>query len=201
MVVKPVIISRQKIRLTLLAVIIALVGGVISMVLTHQRIEGEEQIVDDIAVEADAALSDFTYTQTEDGAVRWDMKAAGASHVSDTDETYLVDIQVKFFADNPAQNILMTADEARANLTEEVIEARGDVVVTMQQGYRLNTPVLFYYGSASNGEHGVIQTSERVTFNSDNIVLRGRGMRYDMASGKLQLQSEVEADIQSAGGR
>ncbi|MDY0211446.1 MAG: LPS export ABC transporter periplasmic protein LptC [Desulfuromonadaceae bacterium] len=211
------ILTRQKIRTLLLVLMLSLSVGVVLMVFTRERLTPPEQIAEDIAVEADAALSDFRYTQLEAGRTKWKLNAARGTHDTERNKTLLEEVQAEFFGDTAADNIIMTAAEAEADLELETIEARGNVVMTMAKGYRLKTQVLEYVGNPTTerehprlqeqidrrdspraqagGVDGMVKTAAFVELESDKIKIQGQGMTYLIEPRILHLRSDVKAQI------
>lgn len=195
-------ITRQKIRIVLLGLILVLSLGVGIIVFTHQRLETKEDIIEDIAVEADAALNQFTYTQIEDGRAKWDLEAQRGIHDAERNVTNLDDIHAEFFGDSADEDIIMTADTAQAYLDKEIIEARGNVVITTASGYRLRTPALEYSKHAHHdvSRHdedkdlqGFIYTSEAVDFEAEDVRIQGTGMTYEIGPRFLRIHADVTA--------
>lgn len=211
------ILTRQKIRMLLLLLILSLSVGVVLMVFTRERLAPPEQIAEDIAVEADAALADFSYTQLEGGRTKWELKAVRGTHDTERNKTLLEDVEAEFFGATAADNIVMTAAEAEADLELETLEARGNVVMTMATGYRLKTSVLEYVGSKTAqqektlpqeqierrdsapappaGAEGLIRTAAFVELESDKIKIQGQGLTYFIGPRVLHIHSNVEAQI------
>ncbi len=208
------ILTRRKIRLLLLVLMLSLSVGVVLIIFTRERLTQPEQITEDIAVEADAALSDFRYTQLEEGHTKWKLAAVRGTHDTEHNKTLLEDVQAEFFGETAADNIVMTAAEAEADLELQTIEARGNVVMTMAKGYRLKTPVLEYVGTPTarrkgsqpheldeNGKPsvasagGMIKTTAFVELESDKINIQGQGMTYLVEPRILHIHNNVEAQI------
>ncbi|MDY0290763.1 MAG: LPS export ABC transporter periplasmic protein LptC [Desulfuromonadaceae bacterium] len=196
-------LTRQKIRIILLGLIFMFSLGVGIVIFTHQGLEEKEDILEDIVIEADAALNRFVYTQIEDGQLKWDLEAEQGTHDAKRNITNLIDIDAEFFGETPNESVTMTADTAEAHLDEETIEARGNVIVTTASGYRLRTQVLEYSkrprNAGDNQENseagGVIYTAEPVAFEADKIRIQGVGMTYQLESRFLQIHSNVSARI------
>ena len=196
-----IILTRQKIRIVLMGLILVFSLGLGVVIFTQQRLEDKEEIVEDIAVEADAALRHFTYTQIEDGQPKWDLEAERGTHDAKRNITNLEEIRAEFFGDTPNESLSMTADTAEASLDKETLEARGNVVVTTASGYRLRTPVLEYSkgtgeGAGAQGDNetgGVIHTTEEVDFEAKKVRIQGVGMTYQIGPRFLQIHSDVRA--------
>ena len=196
-------LTRQKIRIILLGLILFFSLGIGVAIFTHQRLDEREEIIEDIAVESDAALHQFTYTQIEEGEPQWDIEAERGTHNAKRNITNLVDIKAEFFGDTPNGSITMTADTAEAMLESETIVARGDVVVTTASGYQLRTTELEYtkHNSEKSGPRGdsnvdgVILSREMVEFEGDGIRIQGVGMTYQIGPRFLQIHNEVNARI------
>jgi len=196
-------LTRQKIRIVLLGLILAFSLGVGVVIFTHQRLEEKEEIIEDVAVEADAALHHFTYTQIEEGQPKWDLEAERGTHDAKRNITNLVDIRAEFFGDTPNESLTMTADSAQASLDNETIEARGNVIVTTASGYQLRTSVLEYSQRIkedtnhqdSSSFDGVIHTNEKVDFETDKMRIQGLGMTYQIGPRFLQIHNDVRARI------
>lgn len=196
-------LTRQKIRIILLGLILAFSLGVGMIIFTHQRLEEPEEIIEDISVESDAVLNHFTYTQIEEGQPKWNLKAEHGTHDAKHNITDLVNIRAEFFGDTPNGSLTMTADTAQASLDDDTIVAHGDVVLTTASGYRLRTPLLEYSqrttrqaDALGNSEaDGVIQTSKEVDFETDNMRIKGVGMTYQIESRLLQIHNDVSARI------
>jgi LPS export ABC transporter protein LptC len=195
-------ITRQKIRIVLLGLILVLSLGVGIAVFTHQRLETEEDIIEDITVEADATLNQFTYTQIEDGRTKWELEAQRGIYDAERNVADLDDIHAEFFANSADENITMTADAAQAYLDKGIIEARGNVVITTASGYRLRTPALEYSKHAQHdvsrhgeGEdlQGFIYTSEVVDFEAEAVRIQGTGMTYEIGPRFLRIHTDVTA--------
>ncbi|MGM0415916.1 MAG: LPS export ABC transporter periplasmic protein LptC [Thermodesulfobacteriota bacterium] len=196
-------LTRQKIRIILLGLILLFSLGVGITIFTHQRLDEREEIIEDITVEADAALNQFTYTQIEDGEPKWDIEAERGTHDAKANITNLVDIKAEFFGDTPNGSITMTANTAEAMLDSETIVARGDVVVTTASGYQLRTTELEYSKqniekadtSRDSNVDGVIHSREIVEFEGDKLRIQGLGMTYQIGPRFLQIHNEVSAHI------
>lgn len=197
--------TRQKIRIILLGLILLFSLGVVIMIFTHQEMEDTEEIMQDIAVEADAALSHFTYTQIENGKAKWNLEAEHGTHDAKSNVTNLGNVHAEFFGDTSEGDITMTADTAEASLDEETIIARGNVIITTASGYRLKSPTLKYSRAKSEDQSedttvALIHTSEPVYFEGQGIHIQGVGMTYRIESRFLQIHDDVRAHVRPRSG-
>lgn len=140
---------------------------------------------------ANLALQKFEYTETREGRPQWSIVADSAGYRQAAGETLIENLEVIFFGEpGQAGEVVLTARHGKVDVNTRNVEIWDDVVVIAGSDYRLLTERLYY-----DGEQRVVSSSEPVHIVSRGFDIRGRGMRLNVATRKLEVLAEVKASI------
>lgn len=160
-------------------------------VIYFDRAPDPTDVLKDMVVEADVALSDFNYTETEAGVAQWTLDADSAEHDFSEDVTVMDTVRLQVFNQGEAGDVHLTANTGRANLNTREVTVRGNVVVTTENGYQFESESVTFLGQAS--EDGVVESDEVVRITSEQIEITGRGLEVDLAKGTFLIKENVTA--------
>ena len=142
----------------------------------------------------DQVISDFRITETSMGKKDWSMKAVEAYLYEKRNVLEAREIEVEFFDEAGEIRSILRADNGRLNRNNDDMEAKGDVVVTGEDGVVLETQSLKWESSTRKI---VSDDSVRVLRNRD--VLTGWGFRGDPDLGSFSILRDMKATIRATG--
>jgi LPS export ABC transporter protein LptC len=184
-------IRREHIRRLLVLALLAVCAVLLVFILFYNRTSSPTEVLDDVVMEADVALQEFRYTETEQGDVKWTLTADSAAHDFTTEATRIENVRLQLFDQPQAGEVVLTSKSGTANLDTQVVHVLGDVVITTENGYRFESDSVTFYGNDS--ESGVITTEDPVHITSAQLDLSGAGMVLDAGKGTLKLKDRVSA--------
>lgn len=184
-------ISRDRLRFILMALVVIICSVLLIRVIYYDRAPDPSDVMDGVVVEADVALSEFSYTETEAGVAQWTLNADSAEHDFTDDVTVMDTVRLQVFDQGEMGDVHLTANTGRANLNTRKVTVRGNVVITTENGYTFESETVTFDGQAS--EDGVVESDEDVRITSEQIEITGRGLGVDLAKGTFLIKENVTA--------
>ncbi len=135
----------------------------------------------------DQEFSDFTTMESDSGVTKWILKAPAARVYNARKLLVTDDPRIEFFGERGELTSVLTADKAEFNQVTKDLTALGNVVVTSQEGYMLETESLVWVN-----ELGGIHTEDFVRFTRGNDVLTGYGFLSDPELENVEIQRDVK---------
>ncbi len=178
---------NRKIRIFLLAFIALSIISLAVLVFVHYRTQNSFIVVLNEDKGLEVKIDKVHYSGTKDGRIEWELTADSARRAKDEDLTVLDNVEVKFFPRRGGSYVL-TANEGRFREAAGEIFAYGDVKVSSDEGYTLDSVELKY--SIKQKE---ITSAEKVVFKSGNMDIEGYGLFVDIEGGRVLLNREVRA--------
>lgn len=170
----------------LLVVAMLVLAGVLVLVISNRYTRVQPATVVPQAENADLSLKNIDYTETRDGKAVWRLKAADARHDLSSQVTWLTKVDLTFYGKGETGDLALIADNGVWNAEAGELEVSGQVVATSANGYRF-TSERIHYREADR----LLWTDESVRLVSDQIDLKGTGMRLLVDERKLKLLSKV----------
>ena len=180
----------KRLRMTILAILAAIVVGAGLAVLFHQPARLPAIGSDDKApLDADGKprMRGLTYTHVEEGKSKWSLKADGARYQEDTGEVFLKAVRVIFYQEKGGP-IAITGDEGVYNQKTQTVTIRGNVDGKTADGNRLVTEYIVY-----REKDKVAETDAPVTVEGTQYKVKGIGMRVLVDQNKVFLKRNVHS--------
>lgn len=184
-------ISRERLRLLLISIVIIFCSVLIVRVVFYDRAPSTADVIEGIAIEADVALREFSYTETEAGVAKWTLKADSAEHDFSEDVTILENVRLDVFNQGEAGDVHLTSKSGRANLNTRDVTVRGNVIITTENDYQFESESVTFHGQAS--DDGVVVSEDAVRITSQQLEITGRGIEVDLAHGTFLIKKNVTA--------
>lgn len=145
--------------------------------------------------QADAKISEFTFTQSKGDTIQWQVQAKQARLFEREKRALLTGVDVTLFGVKGKELTLSgeegTLDTATKNF---VLANRADpLVVELGSGYTIYTNHLVWTDDARE-----IRTDDRVRIVGHGLQVTGRGMRGRMESEEFQILEDVHVDLSPA---
>ena len=132
-------------------------------------------------------LKNFVYTSTDKlGAPRWRLDAETATHYEDKNLIQLEHLKITFFT-HDASSYTVTAAKGTVNIQTQDFEVSGDVTGESNNGFRFRTESLNYQADVEEA-----RTEDRVSLESPQFDLQGRGMVLDVKNQKVSLLHDIK---------
>ncbi len=171
-----------------------MIGGLVALVvgLKFRSVESIAPVVMETATSADGSLSlnNFEYRDVKEGKARWTVWAATATYFEDRRETVLDQVKAVFFLDNGKQ-VKLQGDTGVLHNDTNNMEINGKVKVRYDDAYVLTTDRLLY-----DRDQDLIHTAAKLLVEGEGIILKGQGMRLEMAKRKLTILSHIETTLE-----
>jgi lipopolysaccharide export system protein LptC len=145
--------------------------------------------------QADAGMEQFTFTQTKDGMVQWEVKAKQASLYEEQNHALLKTVQVTLFGAR-GRELTVEGDEARLNTSNKNFEIENrerDLVIHLDGGYTVYTNHLQW-----TDQRQELQTQDPVIIEGKGMRITGRGLLGKVEREEFQLLDDVRMDIVAA---
>lgn len=184
-------ISRDRLRYLLISSVIIICSVLLIRIVFYDRAPKPADMIEGMTVDADVALREFSYTESESGVVKWTLNADSADHDFSDDSTTMDNVRLDVFNQGEAGDVHLTAKTGRANLTTRDVTVRGTVVITTQNGYTFESESVTFHGQAS--EDGVVVSDDPVRITSQQLEITGRGLEVDLAQGTFLIKENVTA--------
>lgn len=184
-------ITRERLRYLLISVVIVFCSVLIVRVVFYDRAPTVADVIEGIVVEADVALREFSYTETEAGIAQWTLNADSAEHDLTEDITIMENVRLDVFNQGEAGDVHLTSKTGRANLNTRDVSVRGNVIITTGNGYQFESESVTFHGQAS--DDGVVVSDDTVRITSQQLDITGRGLEVDLAHGTFLIKENVTA--------
>jgi len=143
----------------------------------------------------DHEIDGFELIQTREGARLWKLKARRALIFEDADRVEMESVRIDYFNDRGDTRSTLTAKNGLLRRKTNNMEARGDVVVTADDGTILTTQKLTW-----NERTGKIESDEFVRVTKGSDVFTGVGVEADPDLKNMRVKSEFRAYVRSPEG-
>ncbi len=145
--------------------------------------------------QADASIQGFTFVQTKDGAVQWEVRAQKARLFEGENRAVLDRVHITLYGEKGPEFTLQgdegTLDTVKKNF---ILSNRTDpIVMHIESGYTIYTNHLTW-----NEERGEISTAEPVAIVGHGLHVNGRGLIGKVQSEEFQVLEDVHVDIHHA---
>jgi LPS export ABC transporter protein LptC len=149
-----------------------------------------------LPVQVDVSLQKFHFSETREGAKRWDLSAERADYNKQTDTTTLTRVKLVVEGDPAVGELKVTADRADyRNATRDLL-LDGNVHGESSKGMTFSTTKVNYVAAKSQ-----LETAERVRLTDTGLELEGVGMEFQTQTRKFKLLKDVTAVYRPQGGR
>ncbi len=135
-------------------------------------------------LKADFSFEDVTYTRNIAGKTQWMLKAKAAELYQQNEKMDLEGVFINFFPKKGGP-VSVVADKGAYDLNKEEIFLEGNIEVVSSDGRTLYTDTLRF-----SQKKRVIWTKDKVLLTGNGMVLRGKGLEYDLQKGKLVIKSQ-----------
>jgi len=178
--------------LTLLASVLV----VATIVFRMQQEEAPKLSVRKLPVQVDISLSKFHYTETKQGAKRWELSAELAEYNKEADRTTLTGVSLMVVGDGATGDMRITADRAEYENSTRDVTLIGNVKGKSEKGMGFSTSRVTYVAARSQ-----LETTERVRLFDAGSELEGVGMKFHTQTRRLKLMKDVSAVYNKRGAR
>jgi LPS export ABC transporter protein LptC len=135
----------------------------------------------------DQVFENFQITESDSGVTRWILQAPLARVYNLRKLLVTENPTIDFFNERGERTSVLTADKGEINQETHDFTTLGNVVVTSNDGYSLETETLIWIKGK-----GKIHTDDFVKFTGGDDVLTGYGFKSDPALEKWEIKREVE---------
>jgi LPS export ABC transporter protein LptC len=143
----------------------------------------------------DQEFSDFTTVESDSGLVRWVLKAPVARMYSARKLMAADDPRIEFFDTQGKRTSVLTAKRGEYNQVTHDLTALGNVVVTSEEGYILETESLVWVEKV-----GKMHSEDFVKFIRGRDVLTGYGLVSDPDLKHVEILRDVKAYLRDSEG-
>jgi LPS export ABC transporter protein LptC len=140
-------------------------------------------------------VRDFTLEESDQGRPEWILKSRYAAQYQNRGVILARDVAIEFFDDQGKKYSRLTAKEGEVTTPRNDLEARGDVVVTTEDGVRIETSSLRFL----NRERKIVSDAF-VRLERHGTVVTGVGFESDPSLEHFTLKRKVQAQVQTTGG-
>jgi LPS export ABC transporter protein LptC len=184
----------QRIKYVRWLLLLTMVGGLVALVL-GLKFRSAELIVPAVVETATSAgsslsLNNFEYRDIKEGNARWTVWAATATYFEEKRETVLDQVKAVFFLEN-GKKVRLEGDTGTLHNDTNNMEINGNVKVRYDDAYELTTDRLLY-----DREQELIHTAAKVLVEGEGLILRGQGMRLEIAKRALTILSHIETVVE-----
>ena len=145
--------------------------------------------------QADAGMEQFTFTQTKDGVVQWEVKAKQASLFEEQNHALLKTVEVTLFGVR-GRELTVEGDEARLNTSNknfEIANRERDLVIRLDGGYTVYTNHLEWTDKRQE-----LETGDPVVIEGKGMRITGRGLLGKVEREEFQVLDDVRVDLDAA---
>ena len=176
----------NKLKILLLAVIIATVGFTLVAFYKYRRVaENPEELLSLIPDDANLTIGEIHQTATRDGIKEWELNAASAQFIESQKKVMLKELNITFFLKDQRQ-VLMTASEGILYSDTRNMEVAGDVVVK-DADTRMVTEQLLY-----NHQNRVLLSRKPVEITGESYKILANSMSMDLNTNTTILEGKVK---------
>jgi LPS export ABC transporter protein LptC len=184
--------KRRLLAVFLVLSVVIVAGFIVRGLLLRWGMSEGQALVTALSPGVDVELTEIRFSETRQGVRKYLLAAASATY-SAHGISSMKRIEVTFFDAGGRETMRLRADEGDLLGTDQAVNLRGDVVLTGAQGYVLKTEHLTYSKAADR-----LQTDARVTLESAQGILRGRGLIVAPQQEQLQLLHDVSGELGSS---
>ena len=188
-------VSMKRIKIAIL-ISIGLIVIVVSLILWanyRERKPPEKIPLPRIAIEgADSRIEKVRFVEEKHGRKTWELEAKSVQHYQEENLMVLEDVQLTFFAED-GRTITLTGKQGKVHQDTKDMELQGNVVATSSDGYRFKTQSVTY-----KDQQKMIQTSDAVELDGEQVWLKGRGMLVDVEARTVKVLHEVKTQWKGA---
>jgi LPS export ABC transporter protein LptC len=149
-----------------------------------------------LPLQVDVSLQKVHFTETREGAKRWDLSADRAEYNRQSDTTSLTGVKLLVEGAPSVGELQVTADRADYNNASRDVVLNGNVRGVTGKGMTFSTTRVNYLAAKSQ-----LQTAERVRLTDAGLELEGVGMEFQTQTRKFKLLKDVSAVYRPQGGR
>lgn len=145
--------------------------------------------------QADAGMEQFTFTQTKDGVVQWEVKAKQASLYEEQNHALLKTVEVTLFGVR-GRELTVEGDEARLNTSNKNFEIENrerDLVIHLDGGYTIYTNHVQWTDKRQE-----LETQDPVIIEGQGMRITGRGLLGKVEREEFQVLDDVRVDLDAA---
>lgn len=135
--------------------------------------------------EADLIVDGLKYTRNIGDKVQWTLASDTASLYENKKVMYLKGVKIDFFQDGGSKKIVVLADAGTYKIDGD-FGLNGHVVMNLPNGQTLNSDTLNL-----NQKKGVIWSKDSVLIKGNGLVMKGKGLEYDLKGGRLKIRSQT----------
>ncbi len=184
---------KKRIRILLLSLLISLVFAIgVSLFINYQIKKGAKNISRKPSSNADVVVNNVNYTEDKDGKKQWELEALKAQYFKEGDLTIFENVNLTVYAKNGKTYVVKGKSGKLMNETRDV-EINGNVTVTSEDGYKLNTESLKYAADKKQ-----ITTNDRVLFTGPKMDVEGTGLLIDINKETVSILKNVRTVIKNA---
>lgn len=145
--------------------------------------------------QADAKISEFTFTQSKGDAVQWQVQARQARLFEREKRALLTDVDVTLFGVKGKELTLSGEEGTLDTATKNFVLANrvAPLIVEIGSGYTIYTNHLIWTDDAKE-----IRTDDRVRIVGHGLQVTGRGLRGRMETEEFQVLEDVHVDLSPA---
>ena len=143
----------------------------------------------------DQEIDGFELIQTREGARLWKVTARRALVFEDADRIEMENVRIDYFNERGETRSTLTAKSGLLRRKTSNMEARGDVVVTADDGTILTTQKLTW-----NERTGKIESDRFVRVTKGSDVFTGVGVEADPDLKNMRVKSEFKAYVRTPEG-
>ena len=181
----------QLMRRTLLKAILASAACVLLFVACGDAEPGRPAVEND---GPEQTTYEYHTTQTKLGVREWELWGEQAVRYSGSSQRDLNGVRM-FFYSAGERSAVLTSDTGQIDEETQVTVARGNVVVIIEDGRRLESEVLYW-----DPERRLIHTDAFVKFTEGDRILTGYGLETDPDLSDLVILRQVESEIPAESG-
>jgi LPS export ABC transporter protein LptC len=141
-----------------------------------------------LPVQVDVSLQRVHYTETKQGAKRWDLSADRAEFNKQTETTSLTGVRLVLAGSASIGELQITADRADYHNGTRDVNLVGNVQGKGSKGMEFSASRVNYVAARSQ-----LETDQRVHFVDEGLVLEGVGMEFHTQTRKFKLMKDVSA--------
>ena len=147
-----------------------------------------------LPLQVDVSLQKFHYTETKQGAKRWELSADRAEYNKKADISYLTGVRMLVHGADGVGDLEITSQHAEYHNGTRDVALIGDVRGKSVKGYGFSAPRVDYVAART-----LLTTAERVRLTDVGSELEGTGMEYQTQTRKFKLMKEVTAVYRQGG--
>lgn len=186
----------QRVKYIRWLLLLTMVGGLVALVL-GLKFHSAERMVPAVlkavtSTGGSLSLNNFEYRDVKEGNARWTVWAATATYYEKEHETVLQQVKAVFFLENGKQVELKGDSGVLHNDTNDM-EVDGNVKVRYEEAYELTTDRLLY-----DRDKELIHTAAPLLVEGEGIILKGQGMRLEIAKRALTILSHIETFVEGS---